>query len=67
MGNFRFHLIGNHQPVELETAANTMSHLGEMLTRQRFIEGRMIQSDSNGVLLSMLIATSRIQCVFEAD
>jgi len=66
MGVFRFHLIGSAQPIELEVAAATVSDLNAMLSCQRFVEGRMTQPDGDGVLLGMLIATSRIQCVVEA-
>lgn len=66
MTTFRFHLIGNHLPVELEVAASSIGDLGEIITRQRFIEGRLTQPDGDGVMLGMLIATSRIQCVVEA-
>jgi len=66
MATYRFHLIGSPLPVELEVVADDMSHLGEMITRQRFVEGRLTQPDGDGILLGMLIATSRIQCVVEA-
>jgi len=66
MGIFRFHLIGSAQPVELEVAAATVSDLNVAMSCQRFLEGRMTQPDGDGVLLGMLIATSRIQCVVEA-
>ena len=65
MATFRFHLIGSSMPVELEVAASSIGDLGEMITRQRFLEGRLTQPDGDGVLLGMLIATSRIQCVTE--
>jgi len=66
MGVFRFHLIGPAQPVELEVAATTVSDLNAMLSCQRFVERRMTQPDGDGVLLGVLIATSRIQCAAEA-
>lgn len=65
IGTFRFHLIGA-QPVELEVAASSIGDLNELITRQRFLEGRMTQADGDGVLAGVLIATSRIQCVAEA-
>ena len=66
MGVFRFHLIGSAQSVELEVVASTVGDLNTMLSCQRFVEGRMTQPDDDGVLLGVLIATSRIQCVVEA-
>ena len=66
MATFRFHLIGTPQPVELDVAADTIRELSEIVSRQRFVEGRLLEPDSDGVLLGMLIATSRIQCVVEA-
>ena len=65
MGLFRFHLIGA-QPVELEVAASTISDLNVLASCNRFIEGRLTEPDGDGVMLGMLIATSRIQCVIES-
>lgn len=65
MTTFRFHLVGSPLPVDLEVAADDISHLGEMITRQRFVEGRLTQPDGDGVMLGMLVSTSRIQCVVE--
>ena len=67
MATFCFHLIGNNLSVELEVATASISDLGEIMTRQRFVEGRVTQPDGDGVLLGMLIATSRIQCVVETS
>jgi len=67
MGTFRFHLIGTAQPVEIEVAASTMNELAGLVSRERFVEGRMTQPDGDGVLAGVLIATSRIQCVIEGD
>lgn len=65
MATYRFHLIGSHQPVELEVAAPTIGDLNVMMSCSRFVEGRLAQPDGDGVLAGMLIATSRIQCVVE--
>ena len=67
MRAFRFHLVGNPVPVDLEVAADSISTLCEIISRQRFIEGRLMQPDGDGVLLGALIATSRIQCVIESS
>lgn len=64
MATFRFHMIGA-QPVEVEVATCSIAELGEIITRQRFIEGRLAQPDGDGVLAGVLLATSRIQCVVE--
>ena len=66
MATFRFHLIGGGLPVDLDVAASTIDDLGETITCQRFIVGRLTQADNDGVLPGMLIATARIQCVVEA-
>ena len=63
MAIFRFHLIGPAQPVDLEVAARTITELGQIVSCQRFVEGRLTQPDDDGVLAGVLIATSRIQCV----
>lgn len=65
MGVFRFLLIGPAQPVEFEVAARDIGELNALLSCQRFVEGRLIGPDGDGVLAGMLIATSRIQCVVE--
>jgi hypothetical protein len=67
MGVFRFHLIGPVTPITLEVAASTIGDLHSEMTRSRFVEGRLTEPDSDGVLLGMLIATSRIECVLEAS
>lgn len=66
MSTFRFHLIGA-QPVLLEVAARDIGELGSMLSRQRFVKGRLTEPDGDGVLAGMLLATSRIQCVIETS
>jgi hypothetical protein len=63
---YRFHLIGVPEAVELEVDAATISELNDLLSRQRFIEGRATEADGYGVLAGILLATSRIQCVVEA-
>ena len=65
MATFRFHMIGSGQPVEVDVAAQTIGDLNEIITRQRFVEGRLTQPDCDGVLPGVLLATSRIQCVLE--
>ncbi|WP_199792342.1 hypothetical protein [Allosphingosinicella vermicomposti] len=67
MATFRFHLIGSNQPVEVEVAATSINDLSQMMSCQRFVEGRLTQPDGDGVLAGVLIATSRVQCVIEAD
>ena len=65
MATFRFHLIGPAQPILLDVAASSIGELNEIITRQRFVEGRATEPDGDGVLVGVLIATSRIQCVAE--
>lgn len=65
MGTFRFHLIGAAQPIDLDVSADTISALSEIVSCQRFVEGRLTQPDGDGVLAGILVATSRIQCVVE--
>lgn len=66
MRTFRFHLIGNTLPVELQVSARSIDDLGQIVTTQRFIVGRLTRLDHDGVLPGMLIATSRSQCVAES-
>jgi hypothetical protein len=67
MHQYRIHLIGPAQALNVEIDAETISELNEIVSRQRFLEGRMAEPDEDGVLPNVLIATSRIQCVFEAS
>ena len=67
MGVFRFHLIGPSDPIVLEVAASTIGGLHKEMTCSRFVEGRLVEPDGDGVLLGMLVATSRIECVIEAS
>ena len=62
---FRFHLIGPTQPVIMEVAVASIADLRTLMACQRFVEGRLSEPDGDGVLLDMLIATSRIECVIE--
>ena len=66
MGLFRFHLIGSQKHVDLEVAASTIGDLIKEMSCNRFVEGRLTEPDGDGVLLGMLIATSRIECVVDA-
>jgi hypothetical protein len=66
MASFRFHLIGSPVPVDVDVPVHSIGELNDIVSRQRFVEGRLTQPDGDGVLLGMLIATSRIQCVVEA-
>lgn len=65
MATFRFHLIGSAHPVELDVAADSIGALSQIISCQRFLEGRLTEADGDGVFVGMLIATSRIQCVVE--
>ena len=65
MATFRFHLIGNNLPVELDVDARSIDELGQAVTQQCFIVGRLTQPDHDGVLPGMLVATARLQCVVE--
>jgi hypothetical protein len=67
MRAYRCHLIGVPEAVELEVDAATMSDLNDLISRQRFIEGRATEADGQGVLAGVLVATSRIQCVVEGE
>lgn len=65
MTTFRFNLIGKAQPVEVDIAAASIEALDEIISCRRFLTGRLAQPDEAGVLLGILIATSRIECVVE--
>ena len=67
MAVFRFHLIGSQKHVDLEVASPTIGDLQTEITCSRFVEGRLTEPNGDGVLLGILVATSRIECVVEVD
>ncbi len=67
MARFRFFMIGTTESPVLELELDTLRELGEMAMRHRFIEGRMVEINGEGSAVGVLIPTSRIQLVAEAD
>jgi hypothetical protein len=66
MAAFRFCLIGQHQPLEVDLPFSNLGDVGVESTRAKFLIGHMTKPDEDGVCRGVLIATNRIQCVFEA-
>ena len=66
MAAYRICLIGQHQPLEVDLPFSTLDDVGVESTRAKFIIGHMTKPDEDGVCRGVLIATGRIQCVFEA-
>jgi hypothetical protein len=67
MARFKFFLVGTTEAPVLEVEADTLRELGEMATRHRFVEGRMIEINGEGAAVGVLIPTSRIQLIAESD
>lgn len=63
---FRICLMGQHPPLEVDLPFASLDDLGVELTRAKFLIGHMTNPDEDGVCRGVLIATNRIQCVFEA-
>lgn len=64
---FRFCLMGASQHPLVEVRVGSLAELHEMLDRQRFVAGHLADADEHGVQPAVLIATSRVQMVIEAD
>lgn len=67
MARFKFFLIGTNESPVLEMEAATLRQLNEDLSRNRFIEGQMVEINGHGEDRGVLIPTARIQLVVEAD
>lgn len=67
MTRFRFCMIGTSQQPVIEMPVGSLTELHELMDRSRFVEGRMVEVDGDGVQLGVLVASSRVQMVVEAD
>ena len=65
MASFSVHLIGQHQPLEVDLPFANLDELGLEASRVKFLLGHLTKPDEDGVCRGVLIATSRIQCVVE--
>ena len=65
MARFKFYLIGSSDAPVLDVEAHDLTALNDAMSRNRFIEGRMAEPDAHGVMLGVLIPTTRIQLVME--
>lgn len=66
MATFRICLMGSAQPLVVDLAAQSIDELVEEASRARFLSGHMVEPDEQGVCPGVMIATGRIQCVFES-
>jgi len=64
MATFRFFLIGAQQAPVVEVDAANVRELAAYMAANRFIEGQVVDA---GEPFGVLIATSRIQMVSEAE
>jgi hypothetical protein len=67
MRTYKFFMIGTTEAPVLEVDAADLVELGEMAMRSRFVVGRMVEINGDGASCGVLIPTSRIQLVAEAD
>lgn len=67
MAAFKFFLVGTNEAPVLEVEADTLAQLSEIAARSRFIEGRMVEVDGEGVSCGALIPVSRIQLIAETE
>jgi len=67
MARFKFFLIGTHETPVVEMEASSLRQLNDDLSRNRFVEGQMVEINGLGASCGVLIPTARIQFVAEAD
>jgi hypothetical protein len=67
MANFSIHLMGQHQALEVDLPHTDLHAVMEEASRAKFLAGHLAEPDEHGVCRRVMIATSRIQCVIEAD
>lgn len=67
MARFKFFLIGTNEAPVLEMEATSLRALNEDLSRNRFIEGHMVEINGGGADCGVLIPTARIQLIAEAE
>lgn len=65
MARYKFFLMGSRDAPVVEVAADTISDLKIDLSRNRFIEGRMVEIDEAGSSCGVLISCARVQLVRE--
>ena len=67
MPTFTIHLMGQNQPITIDLPCTDVDALIEHAGHSRFLSGHMTEPDGEGVCRRVIVATSRIQCVVEAD
>lgn len=67
MARFKLFLIGSPQPLLVDLPVSGVMELNDHASRCRFITGNLSDPDNNGVCSGLMIPTSRIQLVVEAD
>lgn len=66
MAAFRICLMGQHQPLLVDLAADNIRELVEEAAHNRFLTGHMVEPNEDGLCLAVMIQTNRIQAAFEA-
>lgn len=66
MSAYRICLLGQHQQIDVDLPFDNLGDLMHEATRAKFLAGHMTEPDEDGVCRGVMIATGRIQCVFEA-
>lgn len=67
MATFRVLLIGSNQPLLVDLPAGNVADLIEIASRTKFIEGRMVLPDEDGVCCGVMFQACRIQLAVETD
>jgi len=67
MARFKFCLVGSSQAPVLELPMRDVSELHAALSVSKFVEGLMVEIDGEVTACAVLIPTSRVLIVMEAD
>lgn len=67
MAVYQVYLMGHSHPVAIDLPYRDLGELMAEASRTKFLAGHMPIADDHGVCRGVMIATSRIQCVIEAD
>jgi hypothetical protein len=67
MANFSIYLLSQREPLSIEFPFFDANELARAASSARFLVGRLVGPDCDGVCRKILISTSRIQCAIEFD
>ena len=67
MARFKLFIVGTTEAPVVEVPASNLLELNDLATRNRFIEGHMVEINGGGASCGVSIPVCRIQLIAEAD